>query len=85
MVSMSLLQSGYWQPLMHGEAKGFSLFICLLFTRYFLLYVLLCFLLYFFLKPPSKAPTAGLAGVIPTFFSSGFATSEVEAIGALGS
>jgi hypothetical protein len=43
------------------------------------------YLIYFFLKPPSKAPTAGLAGVIPTFFSSGFALFAVDAAGALGS
>ena len=73
MARMSLLQSGYWQPLMHGEAKGLSCFIPSL------------FLFYFFLKPPSKAPTAGLAGVMPTFFSSGFAVSAVEVAGTLGS
>ena len=32
-------------------------------------------LLYFFLKPPSKAPTVGLADTMPTFFSSGLEPS----------
>ncbi len=40
---------------------------------------------YFFLKPPNRAPTAGFAGVIPTFFSSVFAASAVEADSAPGS
>jgi hypothetical protein len=40
---------------------------------------------YFFLKPPSKAPTAGLAGVMPAFFSSGLAASAVDTDAALGS
>ena len=59
---------------MHGKTKELSL--SFLFPVF-----------YFFLKPPSKAPTDGLAGVMPTFFSSGFASVAAagDAEGALGS
>jgi len=42
------------------------------------------FALYFFLKPPNKAPTAGLAATIPTFFSSGLSMSPAGGDVALG-
>jgi hypothetical protein len=56
--------------------------LAFLFSYFYFLFLLV---LYFFLKPPSKAPTAGLAGVMPTFFSSGFAVSVVDALDVLGS
>jgi len=40
---------------------------------------------YFFLKPPSKAPTGGFAGTMPTFLSSGFAALSDDEVVTLGS
>jgi len=44
MARMSLLQSGYWQPLMHGEAKGLSFFIYSLLLTLLLTLLLALFL-----------------------------------------